>query len=235
MVFTEQKIETEFEKLKNKMKKNDRFLFFFAGHGKKSGLVVSDATIPFFEEDANKTKLGLYKLVASLPAKHKLVILDSCYSGGFINERGLGEERLTEGMSERELKEDLIKRNTEMGVTYVMAAAGENEKAIEVVDSDGYDHGVFSKYLVLGLKGKADLNDDGIITNIELKQYIEDRVAYVVEKFGRSQTPKFGYIKGNVSVKYLFIVTKSKELLEEEEKKFEDRIFPIFNPAISTF
>lgn len=53
---------------------DDTFIFYFSGHGAKNCLILSDEEISLQE---------MIDEIAQIPAKCKIAILDSCYSGGF--------------------------------------------------------------------------------------------------------------------------------------------------------
>jgi uncharacterized caspase-like protein len=50
-------------------------------------------------------------------------------------------------------------------------------------------HGIFSYYLMKGLEGKADANNDKDITNGELLAYMDQNVAQKASELGRQQNP----------------------------------------------
>lgn len=52
----------------------DTFLFYFSGHGWKKHLLFSDESVKL---------QSVIDIIAKLPAKNKIVILDCCYSGNF--------------------------------------------------------------------------------------------------------------------------------------------------------
>jgi uncharacterized caspase-like protein len=58
--------------------------------------------------------------------------------------------------------------------TVIITASGANEVSME---SDEFKHGIFTYFLLEGLKGKADVDDDGLITVDELYRYVSDHVA----------------------------------------------------------
>ncbi len=88
--------------LPDKVQPEDSVLIFFAGHGFKmdrasalSGNAVSllpyDVTLSQGRPVGTKTfdlPDGLFELVAKIPARHKLIVLDCCYSGEIFNARG---------------------------------------------------------------------------------------------------------------------------------------------------
>jgi len=50
-------------------------------------------------------------------------------------------------------------------------------------------HGIFSYYLMKGLEGKADSNNDNKITNGELLDYMDSKVSQKASALGRKQNP----------------------------------------------
>ena len=50
-------------------------------------------------------------------------------------------------------------------------------------------HGIFSYYLMKGLEGKADTNQDKQITNGELLAYMDENVSQKAAELGRQQNP----------------------------------------------
>ena len=51
------------------------------------------------------------------------------------------------------------------------------------------NHGIFSYYLMKGLEGKADTNQDKEITNGELLAYMDENVSRKAAELGRQQNP----------------------------------------------
>lgn len=99
---TSHRIRAELTKLcePGRVNEEDTFLFFFAGHGVRDrsdsegtgdavslmpyDVRISDEGVPYGNE-----KIGvpneLFNLIKEIPAKHKMVILDCCYSGEIYN------------------------------------------------------------------------------------------------------------------------------------------------------
>ena len=50
-------------------------------------------------------------------------------------------------------------------------------------------HGIFSYYLMKGLEGKADANNDRKITNGELHVYLDQYISQKALQLGRKQNP----------------------------------------------
>jgi len=68
---------------------------------------------------------------------------------------------------------------------YVFTSGQGRERTSEV----SLGHGIFTYYLVNGLKGAADLNRDGIISLQELYEYVEQQVSAKSRAVGGNQHP----------------------------------------------
>jgi uncharacterized caspase-like protein len=64
-----------------------------------------------------------------------------------------------------------------------MTASDANELSVE---KDELKHGVFTYYLLEGLRGKADLDGDGVITVDEIYRYVSMKVPKAT---GQNQHP----------------------------------------------
>lgn len=132
---------------------DDTFLFFFSGHGNQVDVPVSAAeldgraeTIEMF--DAAMTDAQLGQLFDRVHARLSMVVLDSCFSGGFRN---------------------LIDRPGVMGLF------SSEEDLTSLVASRFKAGGFLSYFLRTGLSGEADDDGDRIVTAGELSTYVRRR------------------------------------------------------------
>ena len=72
------------------------------------------------------------------------------------------------------------------GNVTVFSASGEKEISSAWPEKK---HGLFSYYLMKGLEGKADSNNDKKITNGELLAYMDENVSEKALDLGRQQKP----------------------------------------------
>jgi len=125
-------------------------LFYFSGHGcitKYGGyLIMPDYT----RNDVGISMDEILTIVNLSPARHKIIILDCCYSGA------MGTPALTENNVAFLAK----------GVT-VLAASREDEPSIEVAG-----HGIFTNLLAEGLRGGAS-DISGKVGSTSLYSYID--------------------------------------------------------------
>ncbi|MCP4157005.1 MAG: hypothetical protein GY757_55345, partial [bacterium] len=170
-------LETEFNP---NMKKDDRLLIFFAGHGisyefnglQQGYILMPDSDIfgkwpdrqhPYLEKPPSKAleMRLLLGMVKSLPAKHKLLLSDSCFSGFLAHSRGIYDGIYSN------VKKKIAQWISEP-VTQVLTAGRSGQKAFE---HGFYKHGIFTHYLLKGLQGHADRRGDGVISFQDLTNY----------------------------------------------------------------
>ena len=167
-----------------KSRKSD-VTIFYSGHGvpgyrdKRGYLLPVDG-----EPDYPKfTAYPLDLLVANLekqPAKTMTIYLDTCFSGDS------GNGWITKNVSGLSVEIRMPKIPKKI---VVVTAAKENEPANWDLEAE---HGLFTKHLLLGLNGKADLkryggNKDGQVTLLELKEYLDDEMTYQAISMDRRQ------------------------------------------------
>ena len=69
-------------------------------------------------------------------------------------------------------------------------------------DYDEAGHGLFSYYLMKGLEGKADINEDQQISTSELYSYIEENVSSTALSIGFAQNPSLLSSQDNIILKW---------------------------------
>ena len=73
---------------------DDTFIFYFSGHGGKNCLILSDSLIELQD---------LINTIEQIHTKNKIVILDSCHSGGFAVLASCGAEQSSGFNEERKI------------------------------------------------------------------------------------------------------------------------------------
>ncbi len=176
--------------------KNDTVLIFYAGHGApetdmagKSDDGLEKYIIPY---DADPDLLFATALPMSdietifqrIESKQVVFFLDSCYSGAAGGRTFLSSKLRTRGI--RITGRFLEKIAPQGSGRAIISASRPNELSLEL---DDLRHGLFTYYLLEGLKGKADNNGDGFITLKEVYDYLEDKVSARARKEGGNQHP----------------------------------------------
>lgn len=149
---------------------DDLFVFYAASHGDivdgEYFLITSNIhSVDRLKADAVSNK-DLTALLANIPARKKLVIIDTCHA------QALGDALqiavLTRGMSDSTAT-TILSRS--LGLT-VLAATKSDEEAQE-----GYnDHGLFTYVVADGLQGHEDADQNGIVSAFLLAHYVHDQV-----------------------------------------------------------
>jgi tetratricopeptide (TPR) repeat protein len=184
---TQRRILTElFHELPQKVGRDDRVLFYFAGHGQtedlpnggKRGYVIPvDAETSNFSSSAISME-QIRSLSARIPAKHILYVMDSCYSGLGLS-RSYGVSPQLSGY---------LRKVASMRVIQIVTAGGKGE---QVQEKEG--HGLFTTYFLRALEGEADINKDRVVTGTELGAYLRPRVSDASQQ---AQTPLYGRLEG---------------------------------------
>ena len=153
---------------------------FFAGHGLASDDGEKMYLLPYdgAPELLDRTAIlrdELFSDIAAANPKSVTVFLDTCYSG---NTRGPDMLIASRPIAIR-AKESAIPE----GFTVLTAAAGDQTaKPLEEAK-----HGMFSYFLMKGMEGDADANQDNQITAEELHAYVQQNV---IQQSSGSQTPE---------------------------------------------
>ena len=128
----------------------------------------------------------LQLLLSSIPHGKIVVIIDACYSGGFIGDsnyldiwddpyyQGDGDSYTVPDIDDliSSWSHSLAGYDVKAETALVLAAAGEYEESQEFYDSDQYpDQGIFTYYL-LETPEKGDIDGDGYVSLFEMYEYV---------------------------------------------------------------
>ena len=175
----------------------DSILFYFSGHGlEKSGrpyLLFADSYGNTIEQTAIPTEL-IRKTMEESAARVKIMIIDACHSGAIKGVKDSGK------MSES-FFESLI--NPPEGFV-VMTSCKLGEFSYEWKEKK---HGVFSYYLLEGLRGMADKDNDKIIMITDVYRYCNENVTRWAFKNGLEQTP---FLDARISGDIPFVFLESE-------------------------
>jgi hypothetical protein len=183
--------------------KDDTVVIFYAGHGapepdtrglERDGfakyLIPSDADF----DDLYSTALPMDELqtiFGRIEAERVVMFLDACYSGA-ASGPGLGRTFASRRTRAGSVDDLFLERLTRSKGRAIITASAPAEVSIELPE---LGHGIFTYYLVEGLKGAADGNRDGIVSLQELYEYVEQQVSRKSRAVGGNQHP---VMKGEV-------------------------------------
>jgi hypothetical protein len=175
-----------FEKwLPNNVEPNSLVFVYYSGHGApnpKTGdayLVPYDGDPTFIDETGYSLK-RMYGALGKLPAKEVVVALDSCFSGAG------GRSVLAKGARPIVLSIEnsvLLNKN----ITVLSASAG--DQVSSTYDEKG--HGLFTYYLLKGIKNEDVVRQDGSLDIVSLYDYVKPQVSSIArKKYNNEQTPQ---------------------------------------------
>ena len=159
-------------------------IIFFAGHGLASNdgkelyLLHQDSDPDLLDRTA-LSRTELFKEIITLKPNSVTIFLDTCYSGVSRDEETLLASARPVRVVAKE--QDEIPNNFT-----IFSASKLNQISSGLKEAN---HGIFSYFLMKGLEGKADSNQDKKITNGELLAYMDLNVSQKASELGRQQNP----------------------------------------------
>ena len=173
---TRERIMNTMNEVFGKAGENDLIMLYFSGHGLKGSFLPID-----FDGFNNKIyHEEINRILRNSKAKLKLCIADACHSGSLLAGRG---DEIPETL------QTFYKSLAQAGPGSALLMSSKSDETS--LESKGLRQGVFSHFLIRGLKGEADSNKDALVSIQELYNYIFFNVrAYT----GKRQSP---LIQGN--------------------------------------
>jgi len=177
---------------RQKLDQNDNLLVYYAGHGHFDREADKAYWLPVDarrEDSANWVSADdITSNVKAIPARHVLIVSDSCYSGTIYRSLGLAVGEISE--------RDRFLQKMQAGRSRTLMASGGNEP---VADGGGDGHSVFARVFLTGLT-KMERNR---FTGAELfRDFVQERVAGKAD-----QTPEYNPLRnsGHESGDFVFV------------------------------
>jgi hypothetical protein len=160
----------------------DTVTLFFAGHGSPQSpdhpenlfLLAHDTQY----DSISTTGFPMWDIETALKrfikAKKVIVITDACHAGGVGRAFDIAR-RDGRGLKTITISSSLQSLSTISDGVCIISASDDNQFSQEGLQW-GQGHGVFTYYLLEGLKGKADYNKDGLVTLGELIPFLSEQV-----------------------------------------------------------
>ena len=153
------KILKSMESLFKKADANDVVLMYFSGHGLDGSFIPNDFD-GYNNAIAHRDILTIFENSA---AKHKICIADACHSGSLMASRSMSGD----------LANYYESFDNSASGTALLLSSKKEEVSLEY---KGLRQGVFSHFLIRGLKGEANTNKDKIVSVEELYDYVASSV-----------------------------------------------------------
>ncbi|MBI4401140.1 MAG: caspase family protein [Nitrospirae bacterium] len=171
--------------LKNNVEQDSVVFVYYSGHGApnpqtgEAYLVPYDGDPAYLDRTAYPLK-SLYTTLSQLPTNQILVVLDSCFSGAG------GRSVIAKGTRPMVVSVENPLLASEK-VVVLAASTGEQISTSHLAQR----HGLLTYFVLKGLKGAADLNQDRAIDVAELYTYLKPEVQRVARKLNNiDQVPQ---------------------------------------------
>ncbi|MEO1435056.1 MAG: caspase family protein, partial [Bacteroidota bacterium] len=162
---TKDRIETALRETFGKASPNDVIFLYFSGHG------IQGAFLPVDYKGRNRVTVShdeIKSIMEESPASYKICIADACHSGSMAASRSLA------GSASESVQLYYQAFKSVKPGTALLLSSKSDEVSLE---ANGLFQGVFSHFLIRGLKGEADNNSDRIVTVDELFNFVTSGVS----------------------------------------------------------
>ncbi len=182
---TAKKLKQIMRKLKRKLQsanKKGRFFFYFSGHSRPHQFQLGRDAVRF---------ATVMRFVRSLPVRLRVVVVDSCYSGGII--RAKGEQTPRDKGAARDDSQKWSAGRFQESVarvkgTIILTSSSSRGRSYE---SDSIQSSLFTSSFIAGLRGAADFNQDQRVSLNEILDYVYPQTLAISlkSKLRELQTP----------------------------------------------
>ncbi len=161
-----------------KSEPGETLILYYSGHGysidNDTYLIPSDVETRYIKDTAYNFTTGLKSISTDIRAKDVLIIIDACYSGSLVNDdRPLTNAKIKEGTIEEIAKDK----------GYVFLLSSRSDETSKERPEGG---GQFTHYLLKGIEGEANRDNDDKITVKEVYDYLREEVRKATSN---NQTP----------------------------------------------
>lgn len=175
-------VEELFDRLPTEVRPADTVVIFFSGHGAPDIVASGTGNVEAFllPSDADPTRLfstairmsDVERILRRLQSERIVFMADTCFSGAAAEPgtRGIS----VPGRALRAVTLRLTPRLPSGKGCAILTASKDSEAAQERSE---LGHGLFSYYLLKGLRGEADANHDHVVTVDELFNYVQTMVS----------------------------------------------------------
>lgn len=184
--------------LRREVAEDDNVLVYYAGHGEFDAAIPRGYWLPVDAERENPANWlstsTITDYLGVLPARHVLVVADSCYAGALTRS---ALSRLDEGATP-EARAHWLRAVAEKRSRTALTSGGLQP----VLDAGGGGHSVFARALLSVLEG-----NDEVLESRKLHLEIAARVAWAAAGEGTRQEPEYAPLKfsGHEGGDFLFV------------------------------
>ena len=191
---------------------DDTVIVYYSGHGAPEGDDTYWVTYNADIDDLYSTALSnidISDMMNRIRSQRMITFLDSCYSEATVHRAD----------KTRNIATEIPWENFGGTGRVVISASDGKQLSLEL---DEFQHGVFTYYLLEGLRGEADENRDHVVEVEEIWGYVRRRVSETAQKAGNNQTP---VLQGRLTAGISLTVNQAglEEQQELERRKQEEK------------
>lgn len=213
---TREQIISALNNYRRTLDQSANLLIYYAGHGVNDKEIDKAYWLPVdARNDFNANWISADDITSNIkgvPARHVLIISDSCYSGTIYRD-------LTVNLSIPVERARFLERMLDGRSRTLMASGGDEP----VVDGGGGGHSVFARAL---LRGLTQMGKDAFTAAELFRDYVQESVA------GQSnQTPEYNALRNSGHERGDFVFVKIKTDAKKTETTVKTPAAPIGDPA----
>lgn len=182
--------KSDFEKyferwLSNNADKDSTVFIYYSGHGAPNPKTSDAYLVPYDGDPSFIAETGyslkrMYDALGKLQAKEIIVALDSCFSGAG------GRSVIAKGMRPLVLN---LQSNIPLSKNMTVLSASSGEQTSSTYDEKG--HGLFTYFMLKGIKNEDVVKQDGSIRMEDLFGYLKPQVERIARRqYNNEQTPQ---------------------------------------------
>jgi len=178
--------EKYFEKwLPNNVEPGSTVFVYYSGHGAPNPQTFDAYLVPFdgdpsFIEETGFSLKRMYAALGKLKVKEVVVALDSCFSGGG------GRSVIAKGARPLVMN---LQSNAALSKNMTVLSASSGDQISSTYDEKG--HGLFTYFMLKGIKNEDVVRKDGSLKIDDLYSYIKPQVERIARKqYNNEQTPQ---------------------------------------------
>jgi uncharacterized caspase-like protein len=182
-----------FEKwLHNNVEPGSTVFVYYSGHGSPNPKTADAYLVPYDGDPSFIAETGyslkrMYDTLGKLPAKEIIVALDSCFSGAG------GRSVIAKGARPLVMN---LQDNIVLSKNMSVLSASSGDQISSTYDEKG--HGLFTYFLLKGIKNEDVVKPDGSIKMEDLFGYLKPQVERIARKqYNNEQTPQLIGAKKN--------------------------------------
>jgi hypothetical protein len=171
--------------LSNNVEKGGSVFIYYSGHGAPNPKTGDAYLVPYDGDPSFIDKTGyslnrMYDALGKLPAKEIIVALDSCFSGAG------GRSVLAEGARPLVMN---LQKSVVLSKNMTIMAAASGDQISSTYKEKG--HGLFTYFILKGIKNENVVRQDGSIAVSELFSYLKPQVERIARKqYNNEQSPQ---------------------------------------------